>query len=366
MIQQAKIENYRGFKSFGLRGLARVNLLVGKNNSGKTAVLEAIQTLLTGGSIRHLYEVARRRNEWSAPPTSGRRAFDIAHFFHGHEAKLGTSIRISSDGMRELRLSLAKMRFRKPTVAGETAGSTFGTRRVLFAVHTAGEQRQPRVYYVREDSVVLLPVSASVAVRRAPGRKPKAERSVFVPTSSLDTEDLASVWRDVLARGRKPFVLRALRLLQPEVEGVEAALPTAADLESDRSPGFVLKLKGTTAPLPLGSYGDGMSRVLVLGASLAASINGSWLVDEIDTGLHYSLMPSLWKLVLDRALAKNTQVFATTHSWDCIAGLGATLRRYPELASEVAVHKIDTKLSGSVVFPGGELPVMVQNDIDPR
>jgi predicted ATP-dependent endonuclease of OLD family len=45
MLKSIKIENFRGFKSFELQQIGRINLLVGENNSGKTSILEAIQLL---------------------------------------------------------------------------------------------------------------------------------------------------------------------------------------------------------------------------------------------------------------------------------------------------------------------------------
>ncbi len=45
MLTRVEINNYRGFPSYRMEGLAQVNLLVGKNNSGKTALLEGIQFL---------------------------------------------------------------------------------------------------------------------------------------------------------------------------------------------------------------------------------------------------------------------------------------------------------------------------------
>ena len=47
--EQLKIENFRGIKSLEIDDLARVNLFVGRNNCGKTSVLEAA-SLLTGMS----------------------------------------------------------------------------------------------------------------------------------------------------------------------------------------------------------------------------------------------------------------------------------------------------------------------------
>jgi len=42
MLSKVEITNYRGFKSYSMKGLTAVNLLVGKNNSGKSALLEGI------------------------------------------------------------------------------------------------------------------------------------------------------------------------------------------------------------------------------------------------------------------------------------------------------------------------------------
>ena len=49
MFESLKIEHFRGFESLELKELARVNLIVGANNSGKTALLEAIQFLCQPG-----------------------------------------------------------------------------------------------------------------------------------------------------------------------------------------------------------------------------------------------------------------------------------------------------------------------------
>ena len=64
--------------------------------------------------------------------------------------------------------------------------------------------------------------------------------------------------------------------------------------------------------------GDGMVRLFHLALALVNSKGGILLVDEIENGLHYSVHEDLWKLVFKTARDLNVQVFATTHSWDCI------------------------------------------------
>src|SRR5438105_5280232 len=53
MIESLKIDNFRGFQDLKLKNLTRVNILVGDNGSGKTALLESL--FLTGGLGPEIY-----------------------------------------------------------------------------------------------------------------------------------------------------------------------------------------------------------------------------------------------------------------------------------------------------------------------
>jgi AAA15 family ATPase/GTPase len=48
------------------------------------------------------------------------------------------------------------------------------------------------------------------------------------------------------------------------------------------------------------------------------SINNRLMIDEIDAGIHYSRMKEFLKRVIQSAKNKNVQLFATTHSRECI------------------------------------------------
>ena len=96
MLTKVEIENYRCFPTFRMEGLARVNLLVGKNNSGKTALLEAVQFLASGGDPLVLDSIARRRSEF-VMTRAGKKMIDASHFFHGHKIFRDSTIQISSD-----------------------------------------------------------------------------------------------------------------------------------------------------------------------------------------------------------------------------------------------------------------------------
>ena len=118
MIGALRLENYRSFQEYELRELARVNLLVGPNNCGKTSVLEAVQLLALGGDPLALIESARRRRESSAEadeeaPRSTR--YPLRHQFHGHSLAPGTSLSISSDdGLGRVRMEIVEAEAEEP------------------------------------------------------------------------------------------------------------------------------------------------------------------------------------------------------------------------------------------------------------
>ena len=82
----------------------------------------------------------------------------------------------------------------------------------------------------------------------------------------------------------------------------------------------VVRIAGQERPVPLRSLGDGAVRLFGVALALANSQGGFLLIDEAENGIHYSLQRDFWRMVLLTAQANNVQVFATTHSWDCVAG----------------------------------------------
>ena len=90
--------------------------------------------------------------------------------------------------------------------------------------------------------------------------------------------------------------------------------------KSDRS-GFLVRHKGFINPIPIGSMGDGIWHLLALAIAITRCRDGFLLVDEIDTGLHYGVLPDMWKMVIDASRRLNVQVFASTHSFDCVQAL---------------------------------------------
>lgn len=89
-------------------------------------------------------------------------------------------------------------------------------------------------------------------------------------------------------------------------------------------------------------------------------------MDEIDTGFHHSIMPDMWRLVIETAVRYKIQVFATTHSLDCTRGLAEVCMGDMAAAMQVSAHKIDRRLEHDVPYPGIELVAAVHHEMELR
>jgi len=363
VIRNLKLEDYRSFKSYELRDLARVNLLVGRNNCGKTSVLEAVHFLASGGSPYVLRQIAGQRGELNArnyPDRTGRlhRTTDASHFFFGHRFDPGVRFSILANDIESVRMHVEY-----------NQGDLRSLQRPLF--EEEADDVQLLVVRIESNEMpagVVLPATVggtlhldSMAMSTtASDGSPRAPVS-FVSAVSLDIEDMRRMWDSLLIEGREQEVVNALNLVENELASVHFLSANGYGRSS-----IVLGHQGGSRRTPIGSHGDGTRRLLALALSLTQLSGGVLLVDEIDTGLHWTVLEHLWKLVVEQAVQANIQVFATTHSRDCIDGLASFVASHPEHASQVSVQKVERQLGRSVGFDGADIENAVKHNLDLR
>ena len=211
ILNSLEISNFRGFRHLQIERLGRVNLIVGKNNVGKSNLLEALQ----------MY--ARRASA--------------------------------------------------PTIISEV-------------METSKEIRQPS----------------------------KEITCLLVPVNGLNREQIIELWDGIALAGLEEEVINALRFIAPGVEGLKLVSTPTSNGERD----LVVNVASIDEQLPLHSLGNGMWRVLGIALALVNAKDGMLLIDEFENGLYYSVQPDLWRFIFRLAQSLDVQVFATTHSWDCI------------------------------------------------
>lgn len=365
MFDSLTVENYRGFQHYEMRNLGRVNLLVGKNDSGKTSMLEAVQTLATVGSPRAFLGAAKRRGEVDHGKSSD--FLEMSHFFHGHQINRGSRFILSS---RQPDASVVV------SVEDIDQASQSDPPFNHHEIEPAEYHMKVEVKWQGELGQWKLPLSRQgmgkrrslTSKRLVPSIDSEAKNVLFVAADAGEPRGLGKLWNLILEEAAEDQVAAAMQILQPDIEDVVFKTNALSRRVVGKSAGILVTRRPGTAPrrVPLGSYGDGMLRLLVLTISLINCRNGVLLVDEIDTGLHHSVMTDMWRLVVTTAQRSNIQVFATTHSHDCLRGLATLCEQEPELAREVSLQKIEPELDHSVSFSDQEIVIAAQQDIEVR
>lgn len=371
MLRQVKVKNYRGFRSYRLDDLTTVNLLVGKNNSGKTALLESIHFLVSGGDPMVLVNTASRRGE-AVPGGREDSLLDVSHFFHGHDIRPGSLFSVAGDdGLTPVTVQAVPLADVEPE-----PGLFEDMRTGRAALALKFEDWRPGS---KEAKPLTLPLSEEGALlidpRRSPRRYFGEERRegppiVFIAPDSAGPESLGLMWNQVLRDKREGEVRKAMQILEPGLEDIVFQTGEFMYRPYDRfytsRAGILASFAGDPRRVPLGSTGDGMRRLLALSISLIHAKGGYLFVDEIDTGFHYSVMAKMWELVVRTAQESNTQVFATTHSADCVRGLGILCKRSRDLGAAVSAHKIERDHGQDVAFAGDDVVNAVEQDIEIR
>lgn len=153
------------------------------------------------------------------------------------------------------------------------------------------------------------------------GDSPARREEAFVPARSMSASTVADWWDAISLTDAEQRVVECLRIVTP----VERIALVQHPYE-ERTRIVMLKLEGEREPIPLRSLGDGLGRMFWIALAMErARDRGLLLIDEIENGIHYTALPKLWQFIAEAARLHGVQVFATSHSWDCVEGFQTAL-----------------------------------------
>jgi AAA15 family ATPase/GTPase len=366
MIDDVNIKGFRGLRDFSMENLGRINLLVGTNNSGKSSILEAIELMSSRGSLRSIWSATSRRGErlWFEDDSRRYSEGDVSHLFYGHGFAVGSKIEIcaGSDATNK-RFSMEVVWL--PEDNGEPIADLLSEMNDPLGLKLEWENGLPT-------QPLLVPLSprgglSSRYISRSSVDRSDSPPIQFISTAALSPEEVLSLFDQVVLTPEEDLLVDALRTIEPNIERI-------ASLGSDRSRfasgvrqgNIVVKLLNHRDRIPIGSMGDGIWRMLGIALSLVNAKNGILLIDEIDTGLHYSVLSKMWHLVKTTSERLNIQVFATTHSRDCYESLASISRDEISEGSCVTIQRGERNTRIAISFSEQEIVAASERGIEVR
>ena len=229
--------------------------------------------------------------------------------------------------------------------------------------HGAGESGVLRVKNRARRHRDLAEKSSFGPLRHPRVRNGVGEGVQFVRTSRMTPRDVVRTFSKFVLTPGHETIRQALRIIEPAVDDIAPIADYRAPFGRDAPGGVVLRLRGAEDRVPIGSMGDGMWHMLGLALSIANADGGVLLIDEIDTGLHYSVMEGMWRMLSKAAAARSVQVFATTHSRDCWESLAAVAQGD---GGDVTIQRIDRSRGEAVAFSREAIVVAAERNIEVR
>jgi hypothetical protein len=375
MIRSVTIKGYRGLEHFEMDKLGRINLLVGKNNSGKSSVLEAVYLLASGGASQFFPALLDSRGEFldhnpadvmSRGQIPRMSIFDVRHLFHGHEFKDNAKISIYSREHEPWQTIAIEIRNLQPEeIKRSSYEEEIRASREEFRALEVSAKKNDILHSTR--SIHLVTVRGGLLTRLLSEISFAAWELPLLPFPNVQNFPgyLIALWNSITLTPNEDRVVEALQCVEPRIERIAVDVPTHPRTLSPRS-GFKVKLNDQDKPLPIGSLGDGVWRMLAIAIMLVVSRDSVLLIDEIDTGLHYSVLEKLWHMVMKTAKDLNVQVFATTHSYDCVTSLASICRAEPEAMSEVTIQRVEAGKRKAVAYDESGIVMAAERHIEMR
>ena len=309
ILEELKIESFRGMAEVSLQGLPPVSLVVGANNAGKSSVLEAAALLLRPYDPAQWVQVARQRDLdmalveglWSLFPSRTPMQVDDGP---KQTEPLRVAGLVNSSSRALAATGLASLNW-----DSEESGDL--VLRVEARVNEGGSPQDPHEMVFRRE--VPAQYGKGITLYRS-----------FTVTSAThrSTHQLVEHLSKAVDAGKKNLAVELLSLFDPEIQGL--------DISSSGGRDGVRVTHATRGVVDLASFGDGMRRAAALALALVRAQGGLLLADEIEAGIHQRILPEVLSRLIQAAEAAEVQILATTHSLEAIDALITAVNGLPE------------------------------------
>ncbi len=268
-----KVENFKRFRSFEMENIGQFNLITGDNNVGKTSVLEAL-------------------------------LFDENPEIFAQNLYTAVADRFRDERTKEHFLSYFKNRNSEDDIKYEVQKHTKKSEITVLMSDVMDDKfayKKERCFYIAPSGVK----------RKIP----------LISFSNGYENNLTKLYSKYIQsdRSRKQQLLLALKTILPNIEFIEVSTAVA------EQPTLVITQSHVNAVMPLATFGDGAIKLFRILIDIVAHSGKQLMIDEIDAGIHHDRFTDFWRTILGACRENQVQLFATTHSLECLVFFKQTL-----------------------------------------
>jgi hypothetical protein len=365
MINSLEVRNFRAFSHLELTGLPIINILVGQSASGKTALLEAIRMAL-GGTPTVAWQLNTVRGMVLGLPINPQREqFESAwsSYFFDFDITKTISFRMMDSDKRKASLDIYFDNDR-PVTPGTTRPDYLpgvqGAPGFPILTSTIIPLAFKRVGFTGDESTLDATVHQQQYGQLFLQQGPEIGTvSEFFPSTWQSNSQQVAAW------------FSQLRISNPGddiVDIVHKQFSDITDISTEMPYGLgalYATIKHHSRKMPISLVSSGINKFISLLIAIRVSRRGVILIDEIENGIYYKMYAEFWKALYRFAAENKTQLFLSTHSWECLKAVAPLIDRNPKDFALIQVSR-EKGISVARVATGANAAAAIEGDIEVR
>lgn len=337
VIKNMYIKTFRGVNNLKLNDLAQINILTGDNNSGKTSILELLQSLKNPYSLKVWYDLLRRKN---GPSYMGLTYYEgFYDLFNVNSNEKNIEYKIQTD-CNDIDIMITADETEKEI--GQLKKETLGMSGMLtldssdYDYELETTDLIPRLdlkLYINQDlEDELILYEGQIHSRHSINNRVN-QNIVYI--SPIQHAEGSLFLNNVL--DRPDLYEEMIEILRQYDDGI---ISINYDTKSEKGLNrgvYKILSKSAKKALPLNMYGDGMKKAILLMSAVIKAKDGILLLDEFETAIHTSAMDKTFRWILQTCKKLNVQVFLTSHSKEAI---DKVLKCDPSITEDIALYTL--------------------------
>lgn len=320
MIERIEIRDFKIFKNLILNDLHQITLISGKNNVGKSTLLESIFFSNSYFNSNAFFNMNNIRGSANTLRTDIWKSFINVHSktssFEIEKVENGTKKNISVEFKDNRNIIVHSFPDNTNFVDAQVSERTNDNRSIthMLSISASDEENEDTLqYFVKFDGQIQTISNPS------PNPLRNCTYTYFhYSKSPINQPALAEMLSILDIEGKSNYVIKALQILDPEISGIKTFVQNG-----------VIRIYASMnngISMPIDNMGDGICKLIMICTTILSNPNSLILVDEMENGFHYSAHKKIWEAIYGAAKISDAQVIATTHSYECIKGASEAMK----------------------------------------
>jgi energy-coupling factor transporter ATP-binding protein EcfA2 len=308
MLTQLEIKNYRCFDHLTMRDFGRINILVGRSGSGKSAFLEAV--FLAGGISPEIY---LRIRQLRGLPAAGIEVHDRdgyeslwrdLFFKFNQDVPAEIHLKDNRRGVRWLSISYGDPQ--PLTVPLDESDKGVGQspfdapKPITFEWFHSNKTFQTQVK-VTKDGLQMDTFDETYS-------------AVYFFAGIFQAKDTAKRFSTLSKQNRAGDVIESLHSLFPAVENL--TIETIGG-----QPVLYASLASLPEKIPVSVLSGGINKYLAILIAICVNEEGAILIDDFEDGFYFQNYKDIVRTLVDACEKHRVQMFASTHSYEFLQAI---------------------------------------------